>query len=124
MSNITTNNNTKIAKNTLMLYFRMLLLLVINLYTSRVILRELGVDDYGIYNVVGGIVVILSFLNSAMAGGTQRFMNVEMGRKDQIALNNVFSTSQQIHFLDACYRGTELFYLCDIWNKTFFGMPK
>ena len=79
----------------------MLLLLVINLYTSRVILRELGVDDYGIYNVVGGIVVILSFLNSAMAGGTQRFMNVEMGRKDQIALNNVFSTSQQIHFFVA-----------------------
>ena len=80
-----------------MLYFRMLLLLVINLYTSRVILRELGVDDYGIYNVVGGIVVILSFLNSAMAGGTQRFMNVEMGRNDQNALNKVFSTSQQIH---------------------------
>lgn len=97
MSKTSSNNNTRIAKNTLMLYFRMLLLLVINLYTSRVILRELGVDDYGIYNVVGGIVVILSFLNSAMAGGTQRFMNVEMGRNDQNALNKVFSTSQQIH---------------------------
>lgn len=98
MSTQSSNNNTRIAKNTLFLYFRMLLLLVINLYTSRVILRELGVDDYGIYNVVGGIVVILSFLNSAMAGGTQRFMNVEMGRKNQCALNKVFSTSQQIHF--------------------------
>ena len=97
MSKTSSNNNTRIAKNTLMLYFRMLLLLVINLYTSRVILRELGVDDYGIFNVVGGIIVILSFLNSAMAGGTQRFMNVEMGRKDQNALNKVFSTSQQIH---------------------------
>lgn len=97
MSKTSSNNNTRIAKNTLMLYFRMLLLLVINLYTSRVILRELGVDDYGIFNVVGGIVVILSFLNSAMAGGTQRFMNVEMGRNDQNALNKVFSTSQQIH---------------------------
>lgn len=97
MSKTSSNNNSRIAKNTLMLYFRMLLLLVINLYTSRVILRELGVDDYGIYNVVGGIVVILSFLNSAMAGGTQRFMNVEMGRNDQNALNKVFSTSQQIH---------------------------
>lgn len=95
------NNNTQIAKNTLMLYFRMLLLLVINLYTSRVILRELGVDDYGIYNVVGGIVVILSFLNSAMAGGTQRFMNVEMGKNNQDALNKVFLTSQQIHFFVA-----------------------
>lgn len=97
----TSNNNTRIAKNTLMLYFRMLLLLVINLYTSRVILKELGVDDYGIYNVVGGIVVILSFLNNAMAGGTQRFMNVEMGKKNQNALNKVFSTSQQIHMFVA-----------------------
>lgn len=94
-------NNKRIVRNTLMLYIRMFLLLVINLYTSRVILRELGVDDYGIYNVVGGIVVILSFLNNAMAGGTQRFMNVEMGKKNQNALNKVFSTSQQIHFFVA-----------------------
>lgn len=95
------NNNKRIAKNTLMLYFRMLLLLVISLYTSRVVLRELGVDDYGIYNVVGGIIVILSFLNSAMAAGTQRFMNIEMGRNDLAALKRVFSTSQQIHVLVA-----------------------
>ena len=78
----TTVNNKRIAKNTLMLYVRMLLLLVINLYTSRVILRELGVNDYGIYNVVGGIIVILSFLNNAMASGTQRFLNVEMGKNE------------------------------------------
>lgn len=77
------------------------MLLVISLYTSRVILNELGVDDYGIYNVVGGIIVILSFLNNAMASGTQRFMNVEMGRKDQNALNRVFATSQQIHTIVA-----------------------
>lgn len=94
-------NNKRIAKNTLLLYFRMMLLLVINLYTSRVILNELGIDDYGIFNVVGGIIVILSFLNSAMASGTQRFMNIEMGRKDQNALNNVFTTSQQIHLVVA-----------------------
>ena len=81
-------NNKRIAKNTLMLYFRMILLLIISLYTSRVILRELGVDDYGIYNVVGGIIVILSFLNNAMASATQRFLNVEMGRKDQMAVNS------------------------------------
>ena len=82
-------NNKRIAKNTLMLYFRMILLLIISLYTSRVILRELGVDDYGIYNVVGGIIVILSFLNNAMASATQRFLNVEMGRKDQMAVNKI-----------------------------------
>lgn len=81
----------------------MLLLVGINLFTSRVILRELGVDDYGIYNVVGGIIVILSFLNSAMASGTQRFMNVEMGKKDWNALNKVFSTSLQIHVIFALF---------------------
>lgn len=94
----TTVNNKRIAKNTLMLYVRMLLLLVINLYTSRVILRELGVDDYGIYNVVGGIIVILSFLNNAMASGTQRFLNVEMGKNELKSIIKVFATSQQIHF--------------------------
>ena len=94
----TSANNKRIAKNTLMLYFRMVLLLVISLYTSRVILRELGVDDYGVYNVVGGIIVILSFLNQAMASGTQRFLNVEMGKNNQKAVNKVFATSQQIHF--------------------------
>lgn len=97
----TSLDNKRIAKNTLMLYFRMLLLLFISLYTSRVILRELGVDDYGIYNVVGGIIVILSFLNGAMASGTQRFLNVEMGRRAQDAVNKIFVTSQQIHFFVA-----------------------
>lgn len=97
------NNSSyrRIAKNTLFLYFRMMFLLVIKLYTSRVILRELGVDDYGIFVVVAGMVVILSFLNGAMANGTQRFMNIEMGRGDQGALNRVFSTSLQIHLLIA-----------------------
>lgn len=92
-------NNKRIAKNTLLLYFRMLLMMAVSLYTSRVVLNRLGVSDYGIYNVVGGITVILSFLNCAMAGGTQRFLNVEMGRKDNIALHRIFSTSIHIHIL-------------------------
>lgn len=94
-------NNKRIAKNTLLLYFRMILLLIINLYTSRVVLNVLGVDDYGIYNVVGGIVVILSFLKGALASGTQRFLNVQMGMQSQNGLNKVFSTSLQIHLLIA-----------------------
>ena len=94
-------SNKRIAKNTFLLYFRMLLLLCVNLYTSRVVLNQLGVDDYGIYNVVGGIVAILSFLNSAMASGTQRFLNVEMGRNDENALKKVFLTSLQIHLFIA-----------------------
>lgn len=92
-------NTKRIAKNTLLLYFRMLLMLAVSLYTSRVVLISLGVTDYGIFNVVGGITIILSFLNNAMAGGTQRFLNVEMGRKDDTALHRVFSTSIHIHIL-------------------------
>lgn len=99
MSKESQSDTKRVAKNTIYLYIRMLLMMVIGLYTSRVVLNQLGVDDYGIYNVVGGIIVILSFLNNAMAGGTQRFMNVEMGHRDQNALNRVFSTSQHIHFI-------------------------
>ena len=97
----TSQNNKRIAKNTLLLYVRMLLLMVISLYTSRVVLNALGVDDYGIYNVVGGIVVLLAFLNNAMAGSTQRFLNFEMGTQDSDALRRVFSTSIHIHIIVA-----------------------
>ena len=97
MLNQTAGNNKRIAKNTLLLYFRMLITLVVSLYTSRVVLNTLGVDDYGIYNVVGGIIVILGFLNNAMAGATQRFLNVELGRNDFEQLRKVFCTSLVIH---------------------------
>ena len=95
------NNNKRIAKNTLFLYFRMLIILVVSLYTSRVVLNTLGVEDYGIYNVVGGIIVILGFLNNAMAGATQRFLNVQLGRNDFPQLKKVFATSLVIHALVA-----------------------
>ena len=61
-----TSNNKRIAKNTLLLYFRMLLTMVVSLYTSRVVLGALGVEDYGIYQAVGGIVTMLSFINNAL----------------------------------------------------------
>ena len=67
-------NNKRIAKNTILLYFRMLFLMGISLYTSRVVLNTLGVEDYGIYNVVGGIVAMFGFINSSMASATQRFI--------------------------------------------------
>ena len=89
MSSISTNNR-RIAKNTLLLYVRMLFLMLVNLYTSRVILRILGVDDYGIYNAVGGIVLMLSFLNSALSNGSSRFITYELGKKDSSCLN-IFS---------------------------------
>ena len=70
------NNNTRIAKNTIFLYFRMILLMVVSLYTSRIVLSTLGISDYGIYNVVGGFIGMLAFLNGAMSGCTQRFITI------------------------------------------------
>lgn len=97
-SNIDTK---RIAKNTLVLYVRMFIMLVIGLYTSRVILNTLGVSDYGIYNVVGGVVTVLSFLNSAMAGATQRYINIALGKREQKQLNKIISNSLVLHFVIA-----------------------
>ncbi len=95
----TAENNKRIAKNTLLLYFRMLFTMAVTLYTSRVVLNTLGVEDFGIYNVVGGIVVMFGFINNAMATGTQRYLTFELGRKDYTRLKTVFSTSVLIHAL-------------------------
>ena len=96
-----TSNNKRIAKNTMMLYIRMLLTMAVTLYTSRIVLNTLGVEDFGIYNVVGGFVAMFGFLNSSMASATQRFLSFEIGRKDNIQLRNVFSMSVNIHFIIA-----------------------
>lgn len=92
-------NNKRIAKNTLLLYLRMLLTIVVGLYTSRVVLNTLGVSDYGVYNVVGGIVAMLSFLNSALTAASQRFIAFELGREDISKLKKIFCTSVTIHAL-------------------------
>jgi O-antigen/teichoic acid export membrane protein len=95
------SNNQRIAKNTLMLYFRMILTMLVSLYTSRVVLNTLGVEDFGIYNVVGGFVSMFGFLNSAMASATQRFLSFEIGKGDHDQLRNIFNMSVNIHFLIA-----------------------
>ena len=92
-------NNKRIAKNTLFLYFRTLCTMAMSLYTSRVILSTLGVNDFGIYNVVGGIVMFLSFLNTSMASATQRFLNVELGRNNLLGVKCIFSNALIIHFI-------------------------
>lgn len=94
-----TSSNKRIAKNTLLLYFRMLLTIAVGLYTSRVVLNTLGVSDYGIYNVVGGIVSMLAFLNSAMVAASQRFISFELGTNDSERLKKVFCTSVSIHIV-------------------------
>lgn len=93
------NNNRRIFKNTLFLYFRMLLTLGVTLYTSRVVLNNLGVEDFGIYNVVGGIVTMMAFLSGAMSSATQRFLSFELGKESIEKLHNVFKMSINIHWL-------------------------
>lgn len=73
-------NNKRVAKNTLFLYFRMILIMLVTLYTSRVVLAQLGIKDYGIYNVVGGVVAMFAFLNNCMVASTQRFLTFELGK--------------------------------------------
>lgn len=92
-------NNKRIAKNTLLLYFRMLFMMVISLFTSRVILNTLGIEDYGINNVVGGVVAMFGFINAAMSTSTQRYITFELGKNNFQQLQKVFSTSINIHIL-------------------------
>ncbi len=94
-------NNKRIAKNTLVLYVRMFFTILVSLYTSRVILQTLGVDDFGIYNVVGGIITMFTFINSAMISSTQRYLNFNLVTDNETKLRSVFSTSLQIHALIA-----------------------
>lgn len=96
MSIQTLDNNKRIAKNTIALSLRFIITASIGIYTSRVILKNLGIEDYGIYNVVGGIIGMFSFLTSSLLNGTQRYLNYFLGRKDKTALNNVYRTSINI----------------------------
>lgn len=93
------SNNQRIAKNTLFLYFRMILIMLITLYTSRVVLNVLGVEDYGIYNVVGGAIAFLGFISNAMSVAVQRYISYDLGRGDNVKLNMTFSMSFWIHVI-------------------------
>ena len=101
MMQTSSSNNKRIAKNTLLLYMRMLFMMAISLYTSRVVLNTLGVVDYGVYNVVGGVVAMFGFINGSMSSATQRYITFALGRGDMVRLRTVFSTALQIHFLIA-----------------------
>ena len=99
MSNQTSDNNKRIAKNTLLLYFRMLFMMVVSLYTSRVILNALGVEDFGIYNVVGGVVSMFTVISGSLSAAISRFITYELGKGDQSKLNKIFSASVTIQLL-------------------------
>ena len=99
MSTQTSDNNKRIAKNTLLLYFRMLFMMVVSLYTSRVILNALGVEDFGIYNVVGGVVAMFSVISGSLSAAISRFITYELGKGDLSKLNKIFSASVTIQLL-------------------------
>ena len=87
------HRGTRIAKNTLMLYVRMLVLMLVGLYTSRVVLAALGENDFGIYNVVGGVVAMFTIISGALNSAVQRFITFEMGKGPQAQLRRVYSTA-------------------------------
>ena len=84
------SNNKRIAKNTVSLYIRMLITMLVGLYTSRVVLQTLGVEDFGIYNVVGGIVTMCVFISNTLSSASQRFFAFEIGRNDNVQLRKYF----------------------------------
>ena len=97
----TSANNKRIAKNTLMLYVRMLFTMAVSLFTSRVVLQTLGVEDYGVFSVVGGVITMFAFINGGMVSSTQRYLNFEIAKGNAERLRSVFNTALQIHALIA-----------------------
>ena len=95
------SSNRRIAKNTLLLYLRMIVMVLIGLYTSRVILQVLGVSDYGVYNAVGGVVAMLNVLTSSLNAAISRYLTFELGKGDVEKLKRVFSVSLNVQILIA-----------------------
>ena len=89
----------RIAKNAIYLYLRMFFSLFVSLYTSRIVLQTLGVEDFGIYNVVAGVVSLFSFLNASMSGATARFISYEIGRGNLGQLQKTFSVAVLVHYI-------------------------
>lgn len=99
LSKVEGTNNKRIAKNTVLLYCRTLLMMVISLYTSRVVLATLGVEDFGINNVVAGVVTMFAFLNSSMSTSTQRYLTYSIGKGNLEDTKMIFGNAIRIHFL-------------------------
>jgi len=93
------SKNSRIAKNTLALYFRLIFTMVVSLYTSRVVLQRLGVEDYGLYSVVGGVVAMFAILNGSLTAASQRYLTFEMGKKKDGDVPKVFSATVTIHVI-------------------------
>lgn len=102
-------NNSRIAKNTILLYIRQIIIIVVSLYTSRIVLNTLGEEDFGIYNVVGGIVIMFSFLSSTMASASQRYLSVDLAKDNKLRLKETFSLIALSYVVIAIF----VFVLCE-----------
>lgn len=116
-------NNRRIAKNTLLLYLRMIVVMLVSLYTSRLVLDALGVEDFGIYQVVGGLVGMFGILSGSLSVSTSRFLTYALGTGDYMTLKKTFATVQAIHIILAI----AMFLLCEIlavwFLKTKLNIP-
>lgn len=99
MTNQTSENNKRIAKNTLLLYVRMLFMMLVSLYTSRVVLNTLGVVDFGIYNVVGGVIAMLGFLTGSLGAASSRYITYDLGKGDMTIMKRTFGNIKSIHYI-------------------------
>lgn len=95
------STNRVIVSNTMFLYFRMILVIIVSFYTTRIVFKALGIDDFGLLNLINGFVILFTFLNSAMRSGTQRFLNTTLALNSKVKVNTVFCTSITIHALTA-----------------------
>lgn len=111
------SDNSRLAKNTILLYIRMLAQMALSLYTSRIILQNLGIVDFGLYNVVGGVVLTFVFLNSAMNSSTQRYLTIAIGKGNAEELHKVFNISRVIH----TGIGLLIVLLCEIFGIWFIS---
>jgi O-antigen/teichoic acid export membrane protein len=93
------SKSNRLAKNSAFLYFRTFVQLIITLYTTRIVLSGLGIDDFGIYSVIGGVISMFAFINSALSASVQRFLSYEIGKKNIDKISIVFSTSKNIHHI-------------------------
>ena len=112
------DNNKKIAKNTIFIYFRIFTTMIIGLYSSRIVLQVLGISDFGIFSVVGGVLAMFTFITASLGTATSRFFNVEMG-KENGDVNKIFNVNQFLHIVLAViiFILTETIGLWYIYNK-------
>ncbi len=99
MSQDISANSTRVARNTVLLYFRMILLMLIGLFTARIVLKALGSDDYGVYGVVGGIVTMFTVVTASLSQAISRYITYELGKGDPSRLRRIFATSVVVQLI-------------------------